>query len=485
MDPKKLAEKMKALIAECDDLAGKVAKLEADGAEDADITSAREAYDAKVGEFKALEVEAKRLKERAAMIAVQNDVAGIADAKTVDLPDDDPPKPDAKPVDHMERQRAHAKALFKYLRASTANPDPKMILSDAERDLLTPSCKALREGEADGSVLLPRHVVHAMLGKRFDSIFGIAPSPHIAGKAADPLVVLSTDSAAGSGSGSGAAQLVPPDYRAVLQYLPFDVPNVFDRVTIIPSRGGTITWPGLVQSDSDELAGVSVTWIDEGAPKPATRPQFTQRQITTHEVAAYTEIGDRMLKRSAIDLEALITLLFGEAIKRAIDIVVISGTGTGQPTGILVETGVRTVARQAAGAVGATDLTNLKYAIKPQSRAAGSYTLADSVMQHLELQVDTLGRPLFRASMANGPYDRLNGKPHQVGTNCPTLGNAGDVIFGNLRSYFLAMEEEITIAKSEHYKFQDNVTAFKCFAVAGGRPMLPRALVYLDDVASS
>jgi HK97 family phage major capsid protein len=284
---------------------------------------------------------------------------------------------------------------------------------------------------------------------------------------------------------SMANYLVPQEYRAQLQMLPFDQPTLLNRVTVIGSVTGNVTFPGLSQTDSNEFGGVSFSWTQEANAKPETEPVFTQIEIPTYELSGYTEISERALSRSALPLESLLVSIFRPAMNYTLDNVIVNGTGTAQPLGILTAAGVRVVGRAAANTVGDTDLVNLKHAVKPTHRAGAMFALSDSAEQELELATDSFGRPLFRASTANGPYDRLVGYPYSVATNCPAVGTEGDVIYGNMRWYFLVMEEEITVARSEHYRFRNNVISFKVFVVVGGRPMQPRAFAKLGDVGAS
>ena len=130
------------------------------------------------------------------------------------------------------------------------------------------------------------------------------------------------------------------------------------------------------------------------------------------------------------------------------------------------------------------DLVGLKHAVKPNHRGTAIFSLEDTVEQDLEYKVDNQNRPLFRASMANGPYDRLIGYPYVVSTNLPAVGTQGDIIYGDFGQYMLVVEEEVTVARSEHYQFRKNVIAFKIFAVVGGRLLQPRAMSILEGAES-
>jgi len=322
--------------------------------------------------------------------------------------------------------------------------------------------------EAQASVRLPDHMILQMLGGNYARAFG--------------KTVMSVDNALTNPS--RANNLVPQDFRAQLQQLPFDAPALVDRVTVIPSGTGVVTFPSLQQSDANEFGGMSWQWKGEAEEKPETEPRFAQKEITCYELCGYTEVSERALTRSAISIEGMLMILVRAGLNYVLDNAIINGSGAGQPTGIVNTAGIRTVNRAAAGAVSDVDLVNLKHEVKPAHRGGAMWAIADGVEQGLELAVDGLNRPLFRSSTADGSYDRLVGYPYVVAQNCPTIGNTGDVIFGNPRWYFLAMEEEITIAKSKDYRFRHNVVAFKFFLVAGGILMQPRAMAVLNDTVS-
>ncbi|KKK47003.1 hypothetical protein LCGC14_3159580, partial [marine sediment metagenome] len=164
--------------------------------------------------------------------------------------------------------------------------------------------------------------------------------------------------------------------------------------------------------------------------------------------------------------------------------VIFSGSGVGQPLGIIGASGVRTVGRAGANAVTYADLVALKHLVLAEHRPGAQWFINDDVEEFLENTVDTDTRPLFSGNVATGPYERLVGYPYHVAGNSPTLGTDGDVMYGNPKHYYLVVEEEIVVAKSKHFKFQTNRTAFKVYMVVGGRPAGPRAFAYLTGVGS-
>jgi HK97 family phage major capsid protein len=273
---------------------------------------------------------------------------------------------------------------------------------------------------------------------------------------------------------------VPQDFRDELLMLARPQPTAFNLVTVVQAPHGSVTYPALVQTDANnDFGGMSFTWIGEGAEKPEAEPVFEQREIVTRELAGYTEVSDRLLSRSAINIENLLANLSRDSLLYELDRVILAGAGGAQPVGV-INAPIRTVARTTAGTVVWQDLVNLKHLLRPWHRTNARFICEDDVEQAMEGQLDTMGRPLFTASVANGPYDNLIGYPYQVSVALPTVGTQGDIVFGDWAQYYVAMEEEVVIAKSEHYRFRHNLVAFKMYLVAGGRAMHPRAFAMLE-----
>jgi len=471
VDMKGLRAKLEAKMAEIS--ACKTVLEEAEKAEDAEaIQAAAEQLDQFGKDFDEIATQldtAKADVNRKNVLARVRELSQPAPAQP-NIADQTVP---AKPKNHDEETQTKRDLFFKFMGAKGSAAG----LSGQELELLTPKSEKLREhGKADAPcVVIPRSMTAKFLGRNYARAFGI--------ESKDILSVNDADT-----NPSRANFLFAAEFMASMQDLPGPAPVMLNRVNIVPSATGTITWPSLTQTDTatgaGEFGGVSMTWITEGAKKQETEPEFEQITIQTYEVAGYTEVSERALSRSQIQLEAYLNKLFSDAMKYELDRVILRGTGVAQPAGIIGGAGVRTVPRATAGAVGYADFVALKHEVRSYHRSGAIFVLHDDVEEANEQATDTLGRPLFTAAVSGGAYDRITGVPYEVSYNCPALGVSGDVVYGNPRNYTLAMEEEIVLARSDHYRFQSDLVAFRIYAVAGGRPMQPRAFAYLDDVES-
>ena len=395
-------------------------------------------------------------------------VAPVAPARV------DVPSSPAMAKDHNDEESVKREAFCDYLRGDA--------ISDSRRNLLVPKSEKLRSSKKkrDGAIVaVPASLASAMVGGTLSKAMGL---DRMAGKA-----MLATADAVNNPSLMNF--LLNNQYVSQMQQLPMPEPVILPRVSIVPTTSGTATiFPALAQTDTTNLSGdfggVSFSWIDEAHEKPSTEPEFTQITITAYECAGYTEVSQRALNRSEIGLEAYLRYLFSGAYQSMLDRVILNGTGVGQPTGIIGAAGIRTVARQTAGAVSYQDTVRLKHAVRSYHRSGARYTMSDAAKEAFEEVVDTLGHPIFKPSVASGPNDRINGYPYDATYHCSALGTAGDVIYGNPAWYTLTVEEEFGIARSEHFKFREDLVAFRVYAIVGGLPMHPRAFAILSDAES-
>ena len=459
-----LKGKCETVLKELDDLSAKhAAETDADKAKTLDTE-----IQAKTAEFDGHEAEIKRLLDldakRQRIAGVQTGTAGGDAGQTTAVAPDDAGQAKraatggaaAQAKDYEKEEREKEDAFLSYAGGKS--------WADAEKalKLLQPTTPAAAKSLAaqEGGVVMPKRMFAMVFGGKVAREFGYQ------GKA---IPVLSTDLSA----------VIPEDLRRNLLELPTAQPFVMDRATVVPSPTGQITWPVLTQTDSNEYGGVIVAQTEEGGSKPETEPKISQVPVATHETAAYTELGLALLRRSAIQLEPLLMRLFRGAIGHHLNGLFLTGSGTGEALGIFSTTGIQSADRAVAGTVGYDDLVELEFALQPYHRAGATFVLADGVLKVLKKAKDSDNRPLWVPSVSGDLFNKLCGYPYQGTTQSPALGTAGDAAFVDLNEYIVALEEDVVVARSDHFKFRNNLAAFRVSVQVGGRLCQPRAAAIL------
>ena len=366
----------------------------------------------------------------------------------------------AKPKDYSERDRAHTKAFMSYMK------DGMDMVSGVEMKEFGCTEGSGTFNKAEGGFKLPKSMLIPMMGIKWAKSVGIDDT------IIKDVMVSATPELGG--------HTIPQDFRLPVLDLPVEQSHIIDRATVIPAPTGKVTIPVAQQSatvtglDGNEFGGMVGQWIDEAGEKPQTETKFDQIEIATHELALSTQISHRLLSRSPIGMQNWIATKGRGTLNNMLDHAFTTGDGNGKPLGFLSTTGIIDVVRESVGDISNKDLVNLKYALSPAHRQNGVYIMEDGVMQILELLEDGQNRPLFKNTIANGPYDRIAGYPYITSTRMPKIADAGSVSFVDLSEYYVAMEADIVMKRSDDFAFTNNVATFAMFCVVGGKLVQPR-----------
>jgi len=286
--------------------------------------------------------------------------------------------------------------------------------------------------------------------------------------------------------GADGGFTVIPEYRNQLMALTEFMRFVRSRAMVIPMRARQITLPTLDQTGSTSgvanlYGGVIPKWTAEAASKEETQPAFRQMEIIAHKLICYTEASDELLADSAIGLETLLSTLFGGAIANEEEWAFINGSGAGQPLGIVSAGCGVTIrhARAAAGAIGINDVFNLLSHFMGQSPIWLAY---QSTMPQILSMNGPAGNPSY-VWIGNGRDampTTLMGFPVYFIENCSTLGNEGDLILADWSKYVIGDRQTTTVDASKHFRFQNDLTAWRAVHRVGGRPWLSAPLTLRD-----
>lgn len=273
-----------------------------------------------------------------------------------------------------------------------------------------------------------------------------------------------------------ASSLVWADYLSELEKFDPEETVLWDRVRKIPTTHGEVILPAVDQdTNTDDYAGASFGWTAEGAAAPGQEPKFKQLDFPMFEAKAKTELANRLLRRSTINIEAFVTWLFSTVLANGAETAVIAGTGVGQPKGIAYAGNFKSIARVAGNNLANyDDCVKVLFGVQPKFRKKGIWVVADDLMAILMALKDTTGRPIFTMSLRDGEPDTLLGRPI-FPTTRKSLGAAADLSFGDPTRYIAPVEQETVIAKSEHQKFDQGVTVFLAFMAMGGNVSTNRA----------
>lgn len=288
-------------------------------------------------------------------------------------------------------------------------------------------------------------------------------------------------------TGATGGYLVPVEFRADLFSEIAESAIVRPRATIIPMRRRQIALPVLDQQRELEtglprfFGGMQFYWAEEAAEKTATEAKFKNVTLTARKLVGYTRSSDELLEDAAVSLEAFLAGPMGFAGGAAWmeDYAFLSGTGAGQPLGVINAPATITVSRDVSGKVRYDDLVRMLEKLLPSANAV--WLFSQSVMSDLMKMTDDDGR-LIWGSAIEGRARMVLGQPYIFTEKLPVKGQTGDVMLADFSRYLIGDRQAPTVQSTQFDRFQYDQTSWRMVHRVDGQPWLSAPLTFQDGV---
>ena len=286
------------------------------------------------------------------------------------------------------------------------------------------------------------------------------------------------------GVGAAGGFIVPEQFSKTM--LQIDVASAIfrPRANVIPAGDppdAAITMPALDQTGAKGIySGVTVNWIAEGGDKPVTEPALLEVKLEPQEVAAHVVVTDKLLRNSAA-AGALISSLLRKAIIGAEEDTFLTGTGVGQPLGIIGAGASINVARTGALGIVYADVIAMYSAFMFGGRAV--WIASQTTLPQLMAMVDAGNHNVWQPNAREGAPGTLLGFPCILNDQSPVLGAQGDLVLVDLDYYLIKDGSGISIDMSDGYYFKSNRTIIKAWWNVDGQPWMTTPLTQRDGVS--
>lgn len=232
------------------------------------------------------------------------------------------------------------------------------------------------------------------------------------------------------------------------------------------------------RANGSRWGGVQTYWEGEADELTASKPKFRQMELSLKKLTGLCYATDELLQDAAA-LEAVIRQAFAEEFGFKIDDAILSGSGEGEPLGILNSGAIVTVAKEASQ----TDTITVENLIKMWNRL-WSRSRANAVWyinQELEPYLYTLkigDKPVYipAGGLSEKPYGTLFGRPVVPIEQCSAAGEAGDIILADIGQYLLIDKGGIKSASSIHVRFLYDENVFRFIYRVDGKPIWTKPL---------
>jgi HK97 family phage major capsid protein len=286
--------------------------------------------------------------------------------------------------------------------------------------------------------------------------------------------------------------LVPEVLRSEILMVALETAVVRPRARIIPMDSLRVPLPAIDDTShaASVYGGVVGFWTEEGAALAATAPSFQRFVLEAKKLTAYTTIPNELLQDSVTPLDAWFNMFFPRAISWFEDIAFLSGSGVGEPQGILNAPAAITITKTTANRVRFTDIAKMYSRMWPASLGSAVWICSPDVIADLLQQAATepagtsVAPPLWLQNMGStgapgggsndGVHYMLMGRPLIVSEKMPTMlsGNstqAGALTFCDLSYYLVGDRMTMQIASSDQYLFANDLVAYRVIERLDGR----------------
>lgn len=279
--------------------------------------------------------------------------------------------------------------------------------------------------------------------------------------------ILTEHRALSKGTATAGGNTVPVTfYGRLLEHLVESSTLIKAGATIFHTTGGENL--DVPVTTTHGVAGL----VAEAGTIPQSDPVFGKRTLGSFKYGLLIYVPTELLNDTGLDLEGYLARQAGRAVGNAFGAHLVTGTGTGQPLGLMNSTtlGV-TGGVGVAGAPTFDNLIDLMYSVTPPYRNSpeAAWLIKDSSVGALRKIKDGQGRYLWEASLTAGVPDTILGHPVLTDPNMAATGvNNKSVAFGDLSAYWVRIVNNIRFERSDDFKFDTDVVSFRCLIRGDG-----------------
>ncbi len=277
--------------------------------------------------------------------------------------------------------------------------------------------------------------------------------------------------------------LIPEQLRSDLLMIALEKAIIRPRATVIPMESLRTLIPAVdsTSNASSVFGGVVAYWTEESAALTESQATFARIALEAKKLTALA-IAPNELVADSTAFNAFIQSAMPQALAYYEDVAFISGTGVGEPLGILnAPAKVTTTAEsgQGAGTIVWENILKMYARMLPSSLGNAVWLVNQEVFPQLAtmaLSVGTGGAPVWLPDGTGAPTLTLLGRPVIVTEKMSALGTEGDIVFADLSYYLIGDRQAVQVAASSDYRFGNDQTAYRVIERVDGRPWLNTAI---------
>jgi HK97 family phage major capsid protein len=242
--------------------------------------------------------------------------------------------------------------------------------------------------------------------------------------------------------------LAPAEFGSELIKLLREFSPIRSYARVVSTGAGEVKYPR-------RTASTVATWTGETADRTGSEPAFEQVAITPHELATFTDVSNALLEDNAYNLEGELAADFAESFGKAEGTAFVSGTGTGQPKGLMTASGIIEVATGNAGgfpnANPADVIIGLYHKLPNVHAQRGVWLMNRNTLGTVRKWKDGQGRYLVLDPISEGAPVTLLGRPIVEAIDMDDIeAGANPIMFGDLQGYRIVDRVSLSVLRDPY-----------------------------------
>ena len=232
----------------------------------------------------------------------------------------------------------------------------------------------------------------------------------------------------------------------------------------------------VITSNSDikipvESTKVAAAIVAEEGAYGETDPAFALKTLSSFKLSTLVKVSEELAFDSEFDLSAYLARAFGRAMALGEDKYFLTGTGSGQPSGIFTD-GAGAVTSAANDALAAEDLIDTMYSVPAEYRVGTrcAWVMNDSTAKAIRKLKDSDGQFLWQPSLSMGQPDTLMGYPVMTNSNVGAVGDGTKpVAFCNFDYFTIADRGGIAVQRLDELYAGNGQVGFRAYRRLDGK----------------
>lgn len=303
---------------------------------------------------------------------------------------------------------------------------------------------------------------------------------------------LRVSNAQGEGGSAAGGYLVPTEYRQKLIEIRKAFGGFAEHVeTISTSTGAPIEYP--TNDDTSNVGSITAesTVVASGADLVFGTVQLGAYKYTSSGAGSNLplRVSTELLQDVAFDVQGMVARKLAQRIARAQAPHFVTGTGVGQPKGIVAASLTADRDLDTADTPDYEDLVEFQDLLDEEYDGNAKWLMKKPTWTLLRLIVDLNGRPIIQSStegISGRPERMLLGKPVVFDEAMPTLSSAADtfaIAYGDFReAYIIRRVSNLVVVVNPYSRAANGEVEFTAWERADGNIQLRNAYVIHRNV---